>query len=108
VRGIRETSRRRLVDGNRTARPGRIATRWIDEADPIFGRLRLWQPDADGVGTLATLSQKQVGAIYLGQAATPFAVKNAQNELLGQVVSSGIYLAETGGAGSVQQVDLAV
>jgi hypothetical protein len=82
--------------------------RWIDEADPIFGRLRLWQPDADGAGTLVTLSQKQVGAIYLGQAETPFAVKNAQNELLGQVVSSGIYLAETGGVGSVQQVDLAV
>ena len=82
--------------------------RWIDEADPIFGRLRLWQPDADGAGTLVTLSQKQVGAIYLGQAATPFAVKSAQNELLGQVVSSGIYLAETGGVGSVQQVDLAV
>jgi hypothetical protein len=82
--------------------------RWIDEADPIYNQLRIWQPGAEGVGTLTTLSQKQVGAIYLGQAETPFAVKNAQNELLGQVVSSGIYLVETGGVGSVQQVDLAV
>jgi len=81
---------------------------WIDEADPIYERLRLWQPDADGAGTLTTLSQKQVGAIYLGHAETPFAVKDEQNQLQAQITASGIYLSETGVAGSVQQVDVAV
>ena len=81
---------------------------WIDETDPIYAQLRLWQPGADGNGTLTTLSEKQVGAIYLSHADTPFAVKDTQNDLQAQVVSSGVYLAENGTPGSVQQVDLAV
>jgi hypothetical protein len=81
---------------------------WIDESDPIYAQLRLWQPDADGKGALTTLSEGQVGAIYLGHAETPFSLMTAQNALQGKIVASGIYLSEAGTVGSIQQVDLAV
>jgi len=81
---------------------------WIDESDPIYAQLRLWQPDADGNGSLTTLSAGQVDAIYLGHAETPFSLTTSQKALRGQIAASGIYLSETGAVGSVQQVDLAV
>ena len=82
--------------------------RWIDENDPVYTRLRVWQPDADGAGALATLQEAHVGAIYLKSAQTPFAIKTAENALLGHVATSGVYLAESGRVGTVQQVDLAI
>lgn len=77
---------------------------WIDENDAIYAQLKVWTNDA-----LSTLAQKKVGAIYLGNVSTPFDIKNGQNQLDGQVRSSGIYLSsEDSGAGTVQQIDLAV
>jgi hypothetical protein len=76
--------------------------------DPIYAQLRLWQPEADGKGTLTTLSEGQVGALYPGHLETPVSLMTSQNALRGQIAASGIYLAETGGVGSVQQVDLSV
>jgi hypothetical protein len=81
---------------------------WIDENDAVFNNLKTWSGGADGNGTLETLKQAGVGAIYLGSQQTPFSLKNADNALLGQVKSSGVFLAENGSAGTVQQVDLAV
>ena len=81
---------------------------WIDENDPTYAQLRVWQPDAEGNGSLTGLSEAQVGAIYLGHADTPFSLMTPQNALQGRVATSGIYLAETGTVGSLQQVDLAV
>lgn len=81
---------------------------WIDEGDPIYAQLRLWQPDAEGSGPLATLGEAQVGAIHLGHVETPFSLMTAQNARQGQIVASGIYLSETGTVGTIQQVDLAV
>ena len=46
------------------------------------------------------------GAIYTGSAPTPFEIKNDENELLGIVKESGIYIGENGNAGTIQQVDL--
>ena len=81
---------------------------WIDEKDPVFNELKTWSGAADGGGTLETLRQAGVGAIYLGSQQTPFSLEGADNALLGQVKSSGVFLAENGSAGTVQQVDLAV
>lgn len=47
-----------------------------------------------------------MGAIYTGSAPTPFEIKNDQNELLGVVRESGIYIGQNGNVGTVQQVDL--
>ncbi|GAO36182.1 hypothetical protein SCT_1584 [Sulfuricella sp. T08] len=81
---------------------------WIDENDAVYQKLQIWTKDAGGKDTLSNLAQKNVGAIYLGNISTPFDIKNGQNQLDGQVKSSGVYLSEDGGAGTVQQIDLAV
>jgi hypothetical protein len=81
---------------------------WIDESDAVYSKLLVWSKDAAGQDTLSTLAQRNIGALYLGNVATPFDLKNASNDLQGQVRSSGIYLREDGGAGTVQQIDLMV
>lgn len=81
---------------------------WIDAADAIYDRLRIWTRDAAGNDHLIGLGQQGVGAIYLGSVDTPFLLNNADNVTLGQVRSSGIYLEESGAAGSIQQLDLVV
>jgi hypothetical protein len=80
----------------------------IDENDAVFSQLRLYNKDADGNDQLTTLAEKGVGAIFLNNTATPFALKDQQNQLQGQVRSSGVFLYESGKAGAVQQVDLVV
>ena len=81
---------------------------WIDENDSIYSGLRIWSKDNQGNDQLVALGQRGIGAIYLGHAATPFAVKDEQNQLQATVRSSGIYLNEDGSAGTVQQLDLVV
>jgi len=81
---------------------------WIDENDAIYAQLRVWTKKDDGSDVLRTLKESDVGAISLARLATPFAIKDSNNALLGQVRSSGVYLSDDGKAGTVQQVDLAV
>lgn len=79
---------------------------WIDENDPIYNRLRIWSPDSNGNGQLVALGQKGVGALYLGNVSSPFDLKSGNNQLQGQVASSGLFLNENGSAGTIQQVNL--
>lgn len=79
---------------------------WIDEADPIWDKLRIWTKDAAGNDVLFALGQKGVGAIYLGNISTAFAMKDAANQEHGQLKSSSVFLRENGTAGSIQQIDL--
>lgn len=81
---------------------------WIDDNDPVFAQLRVWMQDDKGGGTLNSAKSYGVGAVYLGRAETPFELKDSANQELGAVRSSGVYLAENGGAGTVQQIDLMV
>ena len=81
---------------------------WIDENDAAYSELRVWTKDGAGKDQLSTLKQANVGAISLAHVATPFDLKNVQNELQGEIRSSGIYLQENGAAGTIQQVDLTV
>ena len=80
---------------------------WIDERDGVYRLLRIWTPDAGG-GTLATLAERGVGAIHLGRVATPFELRSPTNESLGAVRTTGVWIGEDGGAGTVQQIDLSV
>lgn len=82
--------------------------RWIDEGDAVFDRLRIWTKDAAGGDRLLALGQVGVGAIYLDNVATQFSVNDASNQQLGQVQSTGIWLGEKGGAGTIQHLDLVV
>jgi len=79
---------------------------WIDENDAVYSQLRVWQRDASGQDRLTTLAQNGVGALHLGQVASPFSVNTATNQTLGLVRSTGLFLYESGQAGSLQQVDL--
>jgi hypothetical protein len=79
---------------------------WIDENDASFKQLSLWTPDKTGKDTLQSLSDAGVGAIALSRIATPFDLKTNANELLGEIRTSGIFLHETGTAGTIQQIDL--
>lgn len=82
--------------------------RWIDENDAVYKQLRLWQPSSNDPARLLNLQEAQVGAISLAHLATPFSLKDAQNQSLGEVRSTSVYLKEGGGAGTVQQIDLSV
>lgn len=79
---------------------------WIDQNDAVYADLRVWSRSADGQDQLATLAQRNVGALYLGSVDSPFAINRADNSSLGVVRSSGIYLSEDGSAGTLQQLDL--
>ncbi len=81
---------------------------WIDENDDIFNKLRIWMKDENGEDRLMALGEKGIGAIYLGHVDSPFALKDEENNLLGQVASCGVFLHEDGRSGTVQQIDLAV
>ncbi|MFA6499110.1 MAG: hypothetical protein WC256_08375 [Desulfurivibrionaceae bacterium] len=81
---------------------------WLDENDPRYAELRVWMRDEAENESLATLAEKKVGAILLNPAQTDFALKNSGNGLLGQLRESSVFVGENGGAGTVQEIDLAV
>lgn len=81
---------------------------WIDENDAVFSRLLVWSLGPDGQERLQGLLELGIGAIHLGRASTEFALRDDQNSLLGQLRSTGVFLYENGGVGTVQQLDLAI
>jgi hypothetical protein len=81
---------------------------WIDEGDAVFSKLKVWTPSTDGSGNLASLQDSGVGAIALNATATPFELKDGNNQSLGAVRASSVYLSDSGNAGTVQQIDLTV
>ena len=82
---------------------------WIDENDSVFNDLSIWTLNEEGEKVQISLLKADVGAIYLGNASTEFSLKNEEtHETNGIIRSTGIYLKESGGAGTVQHIDLAV
>jgi hypothetical protein len=78
---------------------------FIDAGDSVYDRLRLWLLGADGSRKLVGLGEKGIGAIFLGHLATPFQLRDAANDALGEVAASGVYFGEDGGSGTVQEVN---
>ncbi|HHO76530.1 MAG TPA: hypothetical protein ENN05_08910 [Deltaproteobacteria bacterium] len=82
---------------------------WIDENDAVYSRLRVMSVDSSGARQLDTLKETGVGAIYLGNVSTLFDVRNIEdNEPLGQVLATGIYIGENSSVGTIQQLNLVV
>ena len=77
---------------------------WIDENDSIYEKLSLWHQE-NGADTLQSLKSANVGAIYLGNADTSFDLNNESNDTQAQIRKTGVYLKDSGGVGTVQQVD---
>lgn len=80
---------------------------WIDEADDIYKHLKVWYKDENGNDKLISLKDADVGAIYLGSEKTQFSLTDNDNNLDGMVRSTGIFLKESGGSGTISQIDLA-
>ena len=81
---------------------------WIDENDDVFSQLKVWHKTPQGLDELSGLLALNIGAISLQHIETPFSLKTDNNQTLGQVVSSGVFLSEDGKVGTIQQIDLAV
>jgi hypothetical protein len=80
---------------------------WIDEADPIWDKLLIYSMNKDGTSSMYGLSEKGVGAIFLGNVSTQFSLMNAgDNSLNGIIRKTGVFLYENGQAGTVQHLDL--
>ncbi len=81
---------------------------WVDEADSAWSQLKIWSGQGEGAAkSLDSLASRGVGALWTGAVDAPFSLKTADNSLLGEIRSAGIYLKENGQSGWLQQVDLA-
>jgi len=79
---------------------------WIDEADEIFDKLRIWTKDQNGNDKLIKLKDAGVGAISLQNVNTQFALNSSkENQSNAYIRKTGIFLYETGGVGTVQHLD---
>ena len=81
---------------------------WIDENDPIFDRLLLWNPNEPEGTSLISLRQAGVGALSVMHAGTGFQLHNPDGTAQGVVKAAGIFLTEKGEVRSLQEVDLAI
>lgn len=81
---------------------------WIDENDAVFSKLRIWMKGEEGEDMLFSLAEKGIGALYIGNINTPFSLKDESNNLNGEIQKTGIFLRETGTAGIIQHIDLAI
>ena len=80
---------------------------WIDEADAIFDKLRIWYKDENGNDKLVKLKEAGVGAICLRNVDTQFSLNSRHtNRTNAYIRKSGIFLYENGGVGTVQHLDL--
>ncbi len=81
---------------------------WIDENDDVFDRLKVWFKDENGEDVLLDLKEADIGAIYLGEAATEFSLNGPSFNRDALIRSTGFFLRESIGVGTIQHVDLAV
>lgn len=79
---------------------------WIDENDPIFNKLRVWHK-TENKDELIAIGEVGIGAIYLGDIATRFEMKDSSNTLMGVMRQSSFFLFENGKGGMISQIDLA-
>ncbi|MGE5254362.1 MAG: hypothetical protein ACM3N7_10390 [Planctomycetaceae bacterium] len=82
--------------------------RWVDESEAIYRSLFVRTRDAEGNDSLQGLKEAGVGALYVSSADSPFALKDSENSLCGQIVRTGIFLQENGGAGTLQQLNVVI
>lgn len=80
---------------------------WIDEADSVWNKLKIWVKDENGRDVLYRLADKGVGAICLQNASTDFTLTGQSGRVNGAIRNSGVFLYENGNVGTVQHVDVA-
>lgn len=78
---------------------------WIDENDSIFSKLSVWVRAGSGTPRLLSLKEAGVGAIFLGSQSTEHGLATSGGSVDARVRRTGLYLKETGEAGTVQHID---
>ncbi len=78
---------------------------WIDENDSVFSQLKVWVRNGESNEQLLDLKQADVGAIFLGRAGTQFGLDDSEGNEQGVIRSTGLYLKESGEAGTIQHMD---
>ena len=80
---------------------------WIDENDSVFNNLKIWYTDEKGNSQLAALSDKNVGAIYLGSVDTKMNMYSSSG-IAGTLRQSGLVLLENGESRVMQELDVRI
>ncbi len=70
----------------------RDGNNWIDENDAIFDALSIWRQNDSGGGSLMSLAEAEVGAIYLDHSDSSFDLHDETDSFGGRVTASGIHL----------------
>ncbi len=78
--------------------------KWLDEKDPVYDKLRVWIQDSTKGNYLAGLKEMNIGALYLEPTQTTFQLTSQNNEQLGSISETGIYIRENGSPGSIQEI----
>ncbi|MBQ6735274.1 MAG: hypothetical protein IJR00_10265 [Lachnospiraceae bacterium] len=81
---------------------------WIDENDEVYAKLKVWYKNGEGEEELVDLKTADVGAIFLGHEQTDFSLYGEQMKMNGMIRATGMFLRESGGAGTVQHLDMAL
>ncbi|RXK05641.1 hypothetical protein [Halarcobacter bivalviorum] len=82
---------------------------FIDENDSIFDKLKIWSIDSSGEGSLISLIDANVGAIYLGDVQSGFSYKESINSTQALQKSNGVFIKEDGsGLGMINSIDVVV
>lgn len=84
------------------------ANGWIDESDAAWSQLRIWRREAGDQDRLQTLAEAGVGALHLGAVQGDFEYRDADQTPIAEVKATGLYLKESGVAGTLQQLDFFV
>lgn len=79
---------------------------WIDENDPIFDDLMIWQGAGGEEEQLISLREAGVGAISVAHLGTQFNLEDSDGTVQGIVQSSGLFLMESGEPKSMMEIDL--
>ena len=80
---------------------------WIDENDSVFNHLKIWYHDELGNSQLVALTDKNIGAIYLGSVDTQMNMYSSA-ETAGRLRQSGLVLLENGESRVMQELDVRI
>ena len=80
---------------------------WIDENDEAYHQLSVWFKSDDGQDVLLSLSQVDVGALYIGSTESNFTLTDDYNNVQGKVNQTGVFLKNSGEVANMQQIDFA-
>ena len=80
---------------------------FIDEADEIFDRLKVWVKASSADSKLISLKEAGIGAISLTHSDTNFALKDHHGHTDAYIRKTGFFLYEQGTVGTIQHVDFA-